>query len=62
MEWHDDNEVYRKYPEVFDAVYKIFDDVLDDRLSHDVGEAFQYLSKKDQERIMRLVESTGYDI
>lgn len=59
LEWHNDPEMFRNYPGVFDAVYKILDDVLGENQSEDVGEDFQRLSKEDQERIMRLVESTG---
>lgn len=61
VEWHDDTELYM-YPEVFDAIYEIFDDVLGENQSEDVREAFQRLSKEDQERIVKLIESTGYDI
>lgn len=61
VEWHDDTEMYM-YPEVFDAIYEIFDNVLGEGQSENVGEAFQRLSKEDQERIMKLIESTGYDI
>lgn len=61
VEWHDDTEMYM-YPEVFDAIYEIFDNVLGEGQSEDVREAFQRLSKEDQERIMKLIESTGYDL
>lgn len=62
LEWHDNDNNYRKYLEVYDDIYGIFDDVLGENQSENVGEAFQRLSKKDQERIMKLIESTGYDI